>query len=495
MRRTSKFATLDRIMMDLLNVNGVNLRSLDRKNILLGKNGCGKSYLLRILEQGTRGKPGYGVVKYLSPERGGELQYNPGIEQNIIQAQDWLATTRRANQASQFRLQSAAQFRQLELLTLREIERDPEKRRDPTVTFDSTIERINRLLDRVHIVRSDQVFSVQDRATRKVITGNEISSGESELITLGIECLMFERECKAGKTNLLLMDEPDVHLHPDLQARLARFLDELMSTGSAIIVIATHSTALLGAMAGDRYTHVAFMRKGETDITFSEPSQAQRKVLPVFGAHPLSNIFNEAPVLLLEGEDDERIWQQVVRSSVGRVKVYPCSVDGVANLTEFEQEVTRIIEAVYDNGVAYSLRDRDSGPEEIPDVGPVRRMRLSCRAAENLILTDEVLECLGIKWADLKTRIENWLETNASHLHFAKMKAFVDGGYNLITADVKDIRYDLLGLIGTNKPWEVMVGQAIASLPESKGNYGPTSLAKFLGAAVCQHILRINVSS
>lgn len=122
-------------------------------------------------------------------------------------------------------------------------------------------------------------------------------------------------------------------------------------------------------------------------------------------------------------------------------------------------------------------------------------MRLSCRASENLILTDEVLEFLGITWAELKTRIENWLKANASHPHFAKMKAFVDGGYNLITADVKDIRYDLLGLIGTNKPWEVVVGQAIASLPVSKGNDDPTSLAKFLGATVCQSILRINLSS
>jgi len=57
------------------------------------------------------------------------------------------------------------------------------------------------------------------------------------------------------------------------------------------------------------------MRPGDTDLQFAPIDDGLRKVLPVFGAHPLSNIFNQAPVLLLEGDDDERIWQQAVRSS------------------------------------------------------------------------------------------------------------------------------------------------------------------------------------
>ena len=47
----------------------------------------------------------------------------------------------------------------------------------------------------------------------------------------------------------------------------------------------------------------------QKEIDFKVISVVYRKVLPVFGAHPLSNIFNEAPILLVEGEDDERIWR------------------------------------------------------------------------------------------------------------------------------------------------------------------------------------------
>src|SRR5690606_25385247 len=116
---------------------------------------------------------------------------------------------------------------------------------------------------------------------------------------------------------------------------------------------------------------------------------------PVFGAHPLSNAFNQAPVLLVEGDDDERIWQQAVRSANGRLKVYPCTVDGVGQLTSFERDVVRILDAVYDDAIGYSLRDRDSDPLEITDLGPLKRMRLNCRAAENLLLTDEVIASTG----------------------------------------------------------------------------------------------------
>jgi len=280
--------------IELTALSGYNLRGLSRKNILLGKNGCGKSRLLKLADQGLRGRPEVGAVRYLSPERGGVLQYEAGIEQNLTSSPAWLADSRRSNQAQQFRQQSAAQFRRLELLILREIEQNPALRADPGVTFDRTVARINTLLDRVYLTRADPAFRINDRKTDAPVQPQDISSGESELISLGIECLVFEKESQPGKLNLLLMDEPDVHLHPDLQARFARFVEQMVAVSEVSVLIATHSTALLGAMSDYAETHLAFMRYGETDITFSPTTDTHRRVLPVFGAHPLSNVFKSS---------------------------------------------------------------------------------------------------------------------------------------------------------------------------------------------------------
>ncbi len=453
--------------MDIDGVNGYTLKNLNKINILLGKNGCGKSFLLREVEKGFRGRiDSYGKTKYITPERGGSLVYEAGIEQNTISNIAWLSETRSKNQFNQFRQQSVAQFRKLETIVLSEIEK--EKRKEEYF-FDQYIDEINSLLDRIYIKRSDVKkgeigFKIFQKDTNSEVRPDIISSGESELISLGIECLIFSKELVLEKENILFLDEPDVHLHPDLQFRLMQFLTKLVEKNNFKVLIATHSTAILGALESYQSTHIAFMTFNQKNIEFSSISDVYRKILPVFGAHPLSNIFNEAPVLLLEGKDDERIWQQVVRTSRGGIRIYPCACGDVNKLNEFEQETQKIISAVYDDAKAYSLRDRDDGEESIDDLLPITRMKLSCRSAENLLLSNEVLDSFNLNWDDLKKKINGWIEKNTEHPHCFVMQKFKENNYDRKNADLKEIRNDLMGIIGSSKPWEVVVGQVVANL-------------------------------
>jgi energy-coupling factor transporter ATP-binding protein EcfA2 len=478
------------IEMDLQQINGFNLLGLSARNVILGKNGCGKSYLLKQIEQGLQGRSGFGKIRYISPERGGLLRYEAGIDQAISNDPVWMVNARRRNQSENFRQQSASLFRRLELLVLREIERDHTKPDYVPRTFDATLERLNKLLDRVKLERdAAKGFKVVDRTSNDEVESDQLSSGESELISLGIEFLAFVKECAGEVSNVLLVDEPDVHLHPDLQDRLARFIVDALNDQPVTLVLATHSTALLSAMAEKGETRVAFMRRSETALTFKTVSEVDRAILPIYGAHPLSNVFNEAPILLIEGEDDERIWQQTIRSAQGAIRVYPCVVDGVARFAEYEREVNNVIESVYDDAKGYSLRDRDLHPELINDLGHVLRMRLSCRAAENLLLTNEVLGEL-ISWEALQTKIRLWAVVSQSHQYHADVAAFIAGGFDRKNYDLKSIRNILVGLI-SNKPWEVLVGQAIAHLARNGGYADEGSLRDYLGARVCQLILKL----
>jgi hypothetical protein len=62
----------------------------------------------------------------------------------------------------------------------------------------------------------------------------------------------------------------------------------------------------------------------QKELGFIPINKTLQDVLPVFGAHPLSNIFNQGPIMLVEGEDDERIWQTAIRSSNGKINTWPC---------------------------------------------------------------------------------------------------------------------------------------------------------------------------
>jgi hypothetical protein len=70
------------------------------------------------------------------------------------------------------------------------------------------------------------------------------------------------------------------------------------------------------------------------------------------------------------------------------------------------------------------------------------------------------------------------------------MRALADAGYDRKQADVKELRNDLVALLGTNKPWEVLVGQAIASIAGDQPSESPTSLSSFLGPKVVSELLQ-----
>ncbi len=445
--------------------NKALLNNLGSINILLGKNGAGKSSLLKIIEKSfvdcDNSKPINAT--YITPERGGVLVEEPNIESNINNNATWLNDTRRVNQYYQFKQQTIAQYKEFEVNVLREIAN--EKRDDKSYTFTKYIDQINSLLDNIKIISDKRSFSIIQKTTGATIKPISISSGESELISLAIECLIIKQKKAEGGSKFLLLDEPDVHLHPDLQVRFMRFIRDLTADGTMSVIIATHSTALLGALESGDDLRVAFMKAGQTDIEFKSVSQTYRDFLPVFGAHPLSNIFNEAPILLVEGEDDERIWQSAVRSSLSKIKVYPCVCGSISEIAKYEKDIISVINSIYDSAIAYSLRDKDDSETEPDDEIPVIKFMLKCRNAENLLLTDDVLSNLPIlNWDNLKVRIDKWIEETTEHDYLLEVKKFRDDGYNRQLFNIKNIRNIIMHLTGSSKPWEVAVGQSISKL-------------------------------
>jgi len=132
-----------------------NLIEEARFTVLLGKNGAGKSTILRSFSDTTDVN-----IKYISPERGGKLKYDPQVDSKIESNENWMRLTRQNNRFEQFREQSTAQFRTLELLMLREIELIPNIRNDSSKNFQSiAIDTINDLLFAVNLVRTNRGFS------------------------------------------------------------------------------------------------------------------------------------------------------------------------------------------------------------------------------------------------------------------------------------------------------------------------------------------------
>ncbi|KKS29930.1 MAG: hypothetical protein UV60_C0008G0035 [Parcubacteria group bacterium GW2011_GWA2_43_11] len=480
-----------------IQAEGYQIQGLGKINIILGKNGAGKSTLLRNIQGAYQHADPKQLLttSYITPERGGILSYEAGTEHNIRNNPRWMPQERKKNLTSNFRQQTVAQFRNLQTIISEEIESLVENDIKPSkdILFKRYVEKINTLLDQIEIRPDKKIFSMYKKGTENIIDASNISSGESELIALSIESLVFSKEDDFDRPKVLLLDEPDVHLHPDLQVRFMRFLHELATEENFTVILATHSTAILGALEKYSDVNIAFLVNGQNIINFESINKIYRKILPMFGAHPLSNIFNEAPVLLVEGEDDERIWQTAVRSSNGHIIIYPCSVDGTPEMPKFEKDIIKIMKAVYENAKGYSLRDKDeSGYDELNDEGPLIRFRLKCREIENLLLTDEVIKETRIKtWESLRDKLVIWIKNNSEHCYIQTMKDFQNSNFDRRNFDIKNIRNILVNEMGETRTWEVLVGKTIGnSMWNDSTNFNTeNSIFTFLGEKLSKSLL------
>ncbi len=453
-----------------------------RFTIFLGKNGSGKSTLLRAIDSSNQFD-----TKYISPERGGILQNDPNIENNMAHNQNWMVQDRRKNRTENFRQQTFVQFKNLELLILREID----KNRNSPESVEKVLSQINDLLPAVVIRPAEPGFKIYTKGGT-VIGQDQISSGEAELIALAIEVLVFSRKSgnENNKTRLLLLDEPDVHLHPDLQQKFIRFVENIADERDFKIVIATHSTAIISAFAKrEELQIVPITSQNQRDFQSFKYDEICQEILPIFGAHPLSSEFNRSPVLLVEGEDDKRVIDQLVRSSNGSVMFSPCAVGTVDEMNKWEKWLNDFLPSIYDEPKGFSLRDLDSsGQSELEDIGCVSRTRLNCYAIENLLLTDECLNEHRFQPSDFQKHLIEWVKDNPEHPAHATLKAVSERFDERRIINIKDARNVLVALFRDQKPWEVIVGQLLAANIDSS-NTSRHSIREYLGPGVMNKLL------
>lgn len=468
------------------------IKNANTINIVLGRNGAGKSRFLRELDLLMSLSPNLFRTIYVSPERTGSFKRDAGVESNTSNDAGWERTVRRANQAHSFKSMSHLALRNAERIYLMGLEGTDAREK----SFDrDCLDPISRMLNNISITRNAMDFEFSN-STGAIVNAEELSSGESETIALAAEILRFIFTIDKTKLNVLLLDEPDVHQHPDLQARFGKYLlDSINSLDEELqkkvaICIATHSTPLVCALASSKLTSIGTKEYENTNIVMESPDDKLRKVAPFFG-HPLSLSLSSDPILILEGEDDERVWQQAARSSQGKVRLFPVLAASVNQQSELEKFADLMLRAIYDDPLAYSLRDGDGIREGLNNLGCVARFRLYCYAIENTLVTTECLKKMNVdSWPDFVAKTNKWIEKNDGHNAITQLRQLIDSKDRLRNVKIKDIRHIIVAVTETKKPWEVIVGQALAdtigTTSQPQDEFG---LLCFLGADAAKKLL------
>ena len=472
-----------------------SIKSLTNLNVIVGRNGAGKSRFFRHLA-GLKDDAEY-FISYISPERAGSFLIDASIEHARRNDKNFESHSRLRNQADSFKKTSAIKLRELAMLFSVNVENDLTLRSQLDKTFvTEKLEKINSLLSNIYLERHGaQEFRFITNSGDEV-PPDAISSGESEAVSLGTEILHFFEGSTSEKINVLFLDEPDVHLHPDLQARLARFMiHELEGLSDEIkartfICLATHSTPLLAELAlsslcsiGTKYSNSEVVQQIPISKKFSN-------LAPFFG-HPLSKFINNEIPFIIEGEDDERVWVQAYRTSQGKLHIFPCLSHSVNHQLELETSCERILSAIYDDPSAISLRDADGdiSRTDLPPVGCVKRFRLRCYAIENLLLTNEVLDSVGKDWQTFTQDAHAWCASNPNHQYISEVIQFLADASRGRDIKIINIRNIIVKIFNSTKPWEAIIGQCIGNLYLLKNSPISThSLVDYLGIPLLQEI-------
>ncbi len=457
-------------MLKVSELTGGNVRLIDLNNvnIVLGRNGAGKSRFMRQIEQQQRHVK-ESQIRYVSPERAGSFQKDGNVITQASNNENYLPQQRSKNQASQFKQASAMLLEQVENNYLRRLQGDNKIRLDLSRNFQiDRIDRINSLLTNVRMDFGTSGFEFRSSETDEVVAADQLSSGESEGIALASEVLHFFDTLNDKALNVLMLDEPDVHLHPDMQARFAHFVlgmfEEFKDEANNVaICIATHSTPLVCAFAQSSRVSIGTKFVGVESVQLNPVNQELVKLAPFFG-HPLSMAMSQDPIFIVEGEDDERVWQQAARSSQGKIRVFPILAETVDKQTDLEKACVRLLKAIYDEPLAFSLRDGDGKSEPLEHSEPMRRYRLCCYAIENLLMTDECLSVMDSSWAEFQKAAQSWMTKEPDHRDIKTIKALVSSSDRFKHTKIKEIRNLIPSILDTQKPWEVIVGQAISKI-------------------------------
>ncbi|MGB7200693.1 MAG: AAA family ATPase [Pyrinomonadaceae bacterium] len=460
---------------DNLGGNTWNFSGLTNLVAFFGKNGSGKSQLFRAWRDTNPES-----IHYVIPERTGEFDYQPSQITNQQSAAGRRETGSR-NFTVEYRRTIVARIQAY--LAAR-----GNYRGDSLPTSPEELERlINQILPDFYIsLRHTNPPYVLTRASDDVPIGSvdELSTGEAQVIILALDILTIAAiwEVQEQEVRIMLLDEPDAHIHPDLQVRFADFLVQVAERFKLQVILATHSTTLLSAIGqfGKDQSSVVYMDRTKDTFQAQPFSLILQELAGCLGGHALMGPLFGVPLLLVEGDDDYRIWSQVPRHHVISLAAIPCGGD---EIKKYQKSLEQIFTALREGnaGVAgYALLDGDKGKPAADEHTPqmhVQYVQLNCLESENLFLTDEVLATLGTNWVDAKAKVL----AEAAQYGEKEAQLLTIADWDRQEADIKDVIEQLSLIIDPKKVhWTLRVAKTI-------GSQQPTGqLADFLGAEMME---------
>jgi len=427
------------------------LQKLTPITIVLGRNGSGKSQLLR----GIRDK-NLDTNYYCAPERAGQTSFNIKYSQQEMDNKE-RASFSQGNSAPEYRQRIISRIHAFvsKIGNLDGVV-EPKKIRSKVE------EPINQLLSdfKFEITSGNIPYSLTRKSGEdETNTSERLSSGETQVFTLALDLVLLCEMWKLDKVDgLILIDEPDLHLHPELQQKFAEFISKLIDEYSYRTIIATHSTTFLAALGhfGGNKTSIIYLKKSENFVAVKFDKYL-KTLANCLGGNALMGPLFGFPILLVEGDDELRIWSEVPRHNEVMLSVISCGGD---EIKQYQKTLETLFSSLSDSPGeprGYALLD---GDKDIPQVDQeqIKFLKLSCHETENLYLPTEVLASMNLDWDKACKKVIENCENRGQKTSILKRIRETDPK----TGDFKSIINELSWILDDKQVhWTLRIGQVL----------------------------------
>lgn len=454
---------------------------LPKYTVLVGKNNSGKSWLLKSINQKLQVGTEPFTVYYVSPERFGALERNTNLEDASFSNTYQRDQEKLRNQSNDFITEAISKFNGL----IAQLNRSPKKTKKIRDIF---LKNLNNKIPSIVFSYTDSSestpfhFKINDKYINP--NSDKFSSGTNQIIALMTSVMYFFYSNKYKDDAVLLLDEPDVHIHSDLQSEFIYFLTEITKKTKHKIIIATHSSSIISGFTLMNNAYIATRDDANLKMDFYKIDDYVRNLLPSLGSHSLSHTFNKSPILLVEGEDDELVWQHAIRNS-GKdklIKFHIINTESKDEMKKYEKLISSIGSKLFDSPKVYEIRDSDNNQVALNDINFIKRSKLNCHEIENLILSNEVLSELGYSnYADALAKLRTdytkcRFQNNTSHNSSCKVCKVINdlsnNTFDRFTADLKGSENTILPILKPENrlSWEILVGKSIGKNISNKNS-------------------------
>lgn len=189
----------------------------------------------------------------------------------------------------------------------------------------------------------------------------------SELASMGSGFQMWAQLvwflARSEKDDILILDEPDVYMHPQLQTKLLAAVSQLGKQ----VVLTSHSTEIISNLAPEE---IAIIDKDRVNTKYASDVQGVQEIIDHVGGlhhYQLSKLYQASRILFVEGKSDVK-FLEIAASKLGLSNKYEgipvIKIEGATNWRDIRLISKMLRERIGGTFRCFCLLDRDYKTDE-----------------------------------------------------------------------------------------------------------------------------------